>query len=279
MIYYIIPLIIIVVSLGWIIFLVIKKFPGLAAINIESIAKEKEIKVKNRIMIERLTRGFFEFKKFMNSVFGPLLQSLVANITQAYQKAMDLEKSNLKNQPLKKIDIHQEVTEKLSSAREYLAEKDLAKTEEICISILELDKKNIETYEILEEIYLSDRDYKKARETSRYLVKLLAKETEKTENSDTRHCLANTYADLGYIYQLEHRNTLALANFQKAVDLEPVNPRFLDLLLKISIILKNKNLAKQVFNNLKTADPENQKLEELREEIHNLPDQSGQSNQ
>jgi len=276
MLYYIIPSIIIIVSLLWIFFLVIKKFPSLAAINIESIAKEKETKVKNRIMVERLSRGFFKFKKIMNLVFSPLAKSLVLNITQAYQKAMDLEKNNLKNQPLKKIDIQQEVTEKIEAAKKYLTERDFAKTEEICINILELDKKNIAAYEILAEIYLADRDYKKARETSRYLIKLLTKEKEKTENSDVKHRLANSYADLGYIYQLENRNSYALANFQKAVDLEPVNPRFLDLLLKISIILKNKNLAKQVFNDLKAADPENQKLEELKEEIHNLPDQPSQ---
>ena len=80
------------------------------------------------------------------------------------------------------------------------------------------------------------------------------------------------YADLGWIYQLERKNTYALANFQKAVDCEPSNPRFLDLLLKISILLKNKDLAWRAYNGLKEADPENKKLPELKEEITTLPD-------
>lgn len=272
MIYYIIPLIIVVISLATIIYIIIKKLPSLALINVESIAKEKEAKVKNRIMVERLARNFLNLKKFLSGVFTPFGKIIAEAVSNFYQKTIELEKKNLQNKPLKQIDINQQIQDKLVEAKKYLTEGDLNKVEEVCISIIELNEKNVDVYELLTKAYIEKKEYKKARETSRYLVKLLSKIQKETESSEEKHRLANCYADLGYIYQLENKPAQALANFQKAVDLEPSNPRFLDLLLKISIILKDKNLAKQVFTELKKADPENQKLAELKDEIDSLPD-------
>jgi tetratricopeptide (TPR) repeat protein len=135
---------------------------------------------------------------------------------------------------------------------------------------VELNPRNAEVYEILTKIYLEKKEYKKAREVCRYLMKLLVKGVGET--APEKHRLANCYSDLGWIYELENRPAQAAVNYQKAVDLEPNNPRFLDLLLKISIILKNKNLANRVFNSLRQADPDNQKLADIKEEIKNLPD-------
>ncbi|MFA6254893.1 MAG: hypothetical protein WC675_02540 [Patescibacteria group bacterium] len=271
MLFYIIPLIIILISLVIIIFVTVKKFPSLAAINIESIAQEKETKVKNRIMVERLNRILLNLKNILNQVIAPLLEVLSAAGSDLYQKVKELEKQSVQKPPLKAIDITQEIKEKLESAEKYLAEEDLIKIEEVCISVLELDRKNLEAYEFLAEVYRRNKDYKKSRETFRHLTKLVSKSKVDIETSGLKHRLANYYADLGYIYQLEGRNNYAIVSFQKAVELEPSNPRFLDLLLKISIMIKNKNLAKQVFNGLRKADPLNQKLDELKEEIDNLP--------
>jgi len=271
MLFYIIPLIIILISLSIIIFITIKKFPGLAAINVESIAQEKEAKVRNRIMVDRLNRIFLNLKKILSQALIPLIEILSSMGSNLYQKVKELEKESFKKQPLKIIDLNQEIKEKLESAEKYLASEELAKVEEICIAVLELDKKNLEAYEFLAEVYRRNKDYKKSRETLRYLIKLVNKSKVDIEASGLKHRLANYYANLGDIYQLEGRNNYAVVNFQKAVDLEPINPRFLDLLLKISIIIKNKNLAKQVFNDLRKADPQNQKLAELEEEIDNLP--------
>ncbi|MFA5022460.1 MAG: tetratricopeptide repeat protein [Patescibacteria group bacterium] len=270
MIYYLIPLIIIVASLIAILFIVAKKFPNLAAINVESIPKEKETQVINRIMVDRLSRNFLFFKKIFLEVFGPLWKNLSDLGSSIYQNIADLEKKNLA-QPLNQIDLRQQATDKFEEAKKILAEGNLEKTEEICISIIEFDPKNLDAYQMLANVYLENRDYRKARETSRYLIKLMLKAGS---IDGDKHRLANAYADLGWIYQLENKNSYALTNYQKAVELEPSNPRFLDLLLKMSIILKNKTLALEVFSNLKDADPDNQKLPDLEEEIKNLSGQA-----
>ncbi|MFA6215989.1 MAG: tetratricopeptide repeat protein [Patescibacteria group bacterium] len=270
---YLIPLIIIIISLSIIIFIVVKKFPNLAAINIESIAKEKENKVKNRIMIERLARSYSNLRRATVDISKPLVENIKTTAKDFYQKTLELEKQSLKrNQPLKEIDISGQVKDKLAELEKALAAQEFARAEEIGISIVELDPQNLDVYDYLADVYLGQKDYKKARETCRYLLKLLNKNVSQTEDGSNKHRLANCYADLGWVYQLENKQNFSLSNFQKAVELEPTNPRFLDLLLKMSIILKNKKLAWQAFSDLKAADPGNQKLSELKEEIDSLPD-------
>ena len=268
MFFYLISLIIIIVSLLIIIFVIVKKFPSLAAINVESIIQEKESKVRNRLILERLVRKFSDFKDLLAEIFGPLKNYFITKGDKFCQKITELEGESFKrSRPLKKIDVRQEIEEKLGVANKLLADEDFTKTEKVCISIIELDAKNLDAYEILGQVYSETKEYKKARETYRYLVKLLTK----INNIDNKHRLANCCADLGLVYQLEGKNSYALNNYQKAIDLEPNNPRFLDLLLKICIILKNKNLAEKTFNDLKKADPDNKKLAELKGEIDSLP--------
>ena len=270
MIFYLIPVIIILICLLAIIFIVIKKLPNLTALKVETIPSEKENQVKNRIIIERLARKALKAKQLLVELGGPLIGEFKRIFNDFYQRILELEKKNLKPQPLKEIDVKQESKLKIEEAKNNLMEKNFEAAEKICIEILELDIKNLEAYEILAEIYLARKEYKKARETYRYLIKLFSKIAAASQVESEKHRLANYCANLGWVYQLENKNTYALNYYQKAIELEPNNPRFLDLLLKICIILKNKNLAQQTFSALAQADPENQKLAEIQGEIENL---------
>jgi tetratricopeptide (TPR) repeat protein len=268
MIFYIIPGIIIIISFLAIIFIIVKKFPNLAVINVESIAKEKELKVRNRIMIQRLARKAIGWQKVTMEILKPLFDKLMIYGQGLYQKAAELEKKNLNPQPLNQIDINQQVKDNLESAKKSMADQNFTPAEDLCVKVVQLDPKNFEVYEILAEIYWQTKEYRKARETTRYLLKLL----NKLGSGVDKHALANCYADLGWIYQLEKKYQYALVNYRKAAELESSNPRFLDLLLKISIILKNKNLAIQTLNELRVADPDNQKLAEIEAEVDAMPD-------
>lgn len=263
MIFYIIPILIILASITGIVYILSKKFSNIANINIETIAKEKESKVINRIMADRLSRKVADSKKVVKEISQPIIDVLGQGFNNFYQKITELEKKSVKNQPLKQIDVNQSIKEKLVEVKKFLAGQKFDQAENLSIEVIEMDNKNLEAYESLVEVYIETKDYKKARETCRYLVKLLGK-------YDDNHRLANCYADLGTIYELENKMSLAMKNSQKAVEIEPNNPRFLDLLLKISIILKNKPLAQEVFESLKKADPDNGKLTELKEEIDGI---------
>lgn len=271
MFYYLIPPIIIVASLLIVIFIIIKKLPKLSAINVESITEEKESRVRNRIMLERLTRKFLDFKKLLKSILGPLKDKLISIFSDFYKKIHEIEKKAAQQaRPLSSVDTKQETKEILQEADQLLGQDKLTEAEEVYIKIISLDSKNSAAYNGLAKVYFQNHDYKKAKETLRYCLKLLTK-SSKIDTNEKKHELACCYADLGSIYQAEGKSQLALNNFQKAVEIEPHNPRFLDFLLKISIILENKELALKTFNTLKKADPDNQKLKEIKKEIDNLP--------
>lgn len=276
MLYYIFPTVIIIASLFIIILIVVKKLPKLAAINIESIIEEKEREVKDRIILERLTRKFLGLKRLTQTLIKPLWDKIKDFFKDFYQKIIELEKTITQNaRPLKSMEVKQEAKESLLLAKQLFLEGKLDSAEENYLKTISLEPRNIDAYEGLAQIYLAKKDYKKARQTYQHCIKLLTKKRGNGANGKIGR-LACFYGELGSVYQLENKNQLALNNFKKAVELEPNNPRFLDLLLKISIILRNKELALQVFKLLKEADPANQKLPELEEEIDNLPVSQGQ---
>lgn len=269
MFFYLIPAIIIVLCIAVVAWIVVPKFPKVAIINVGSIAKERETQVINRIMLERLRRHWRAGFAFFTTVLGPMAKTIANRIVRYYSHLLELEKMS-RTQPLRKLDVGQEIADKLVLAEKLITETNYEQAEELCIDVIELDRHNLAVYELLTDMYLQKKEYKKARETTRFLLKLLQKQSGEAD----KHRIANCFSNLGWVYQLEHRYQYALSNFQKAVELEPSNPRFLDLLLKISIIVRNKNLARQVFHSLRQADPDNQKLPELKEEIDALPDQA-----
>jgi len=271
MFYYLIPIIIIIASLFAIVFLVIKKFSHLATINVDSIPAEKNSAAKNRIILERLSRKTVAVQKLAVKIFKPILKTASEAVAIFYQQIMRLEKLKMRSaNPLKEIDAQQEAKDVLVKAEGFLDEEKTDEAESAYIKAIELDQGNWEAYVGLVKVYLEDRDYRKARETCRFSLKLLSK-LAKGDNSSLKHQLACSHADLGSIYQLENKPVQALKSFEKAVIIEPNNPRFLDLLLKVSIMLKRKDLSEKTFQALKEADPDNQKLSELEAEIAALP--------
>ena len=272
MIYYIIPSVVMVISLGVILWLVWRKLPRLAALNIESISEEKALAVKNRIMLDRLKRKALVFKQLTIQVLQPLKASARQLLDRIAAQVSKLEQAaQQKDRPLTGVEVKQSVNDRLAQADQLLEHGDYSVAEEAFIQVLNLDAQNATAYQSLIKVYLATKDYKKAKETCRYLIKLLTKKGPAVDASPERgNRLASLYADLGWVYELEGRKQLAAANYEKAIEIEPSNPRFLDLLLKISIMLKRKDRAWATFNALKDADPDNKKLPELKDEIEKI---------
>ena len=59
---------------------------------------------------------------------------------------------------------------------------------------------------------------------------------------------------------------------RQALDAEPNNPRYLDLILDLSIMRKDKNLARISWEKLSAANPDNKKLPEWLAKIEALED-------
>jgi tetratricopeptide (TPR) repeat protein len=84
--------------------------------------------------------------------------------------------------------------------------------------------------------------------------------------------LSEIYFSLSRVEKEGDNLDAALENIREALDLEPNNPRFLDLILDLSIIKKDKELATESWEKLTAVNPENNKLGEWREKIAALED-------
>ena len=81
---------------------------------------------------------------------------------------------------------------------------------------------------------------------------------------------ATDFALLALIYEDLENFDKAFRNIKRAAELEPNNPKNLDLLCKISIISKNKEEAVKACDRLAQVNPGNEKIKEFRREIRGL---------
>lgn len=258
--YDIIPLIAVVVSLAIIIFIIVKKFPVLAVIDVGSIKSEQEAAKKEEIIASRLKRKIGGFGGIIFKALSPIGRFFRNSFKQLYERVRNLEKKYSKKKEKSAAapgEGENEIKSLLFSVEELFAAGKLAEAEQKCIEIISLDHKNIGAYKKLGAIYMEQKNYANAEETLRHILKLAPEDTE-------------TMMDLGALLKQRGEMDGALQIFARAVELEPTDPKNLDFLIDISIIVGNKNLAEETLGKLKETNPENQKITEFEERIKNL---------
>lgn len=191
-----------------------------------------------------------------------------------YRKVLDLEEE-LRNPPPADSAAEPPLTiERLLQAAEDLAhEGRYAEAEEKYIGVVERDHLNLSAYRGLGALYLKRREYRLAEEAYRYVLKLLKSKKFASLNPDVDldHLLATAYAELGSVVEAREGVAAAAVHYRKAAVLEPNNPRYLDVLLKISILGKDQTSAQSALQRLREADPENAQLVSLQAEVDALP--------
>lgn len=272
----IIPLILIVISLVVIIAIVVKKFPLLANLNVESIPAEREAKFKEQIISNRLKRNFYKnYAKVVRFVI-PAGKMAGDFFKWVYKKLVDF-KENYNKEKMVEVDSEKLVERLFSEADELSKKDDLDGAEKKLIEIIGLDSKNIKAFKKIGRIYLDKKNYNEAKQTLRHVLKLIEVE-QKIEEGERRsvdkdqlnNLLADTYFDLALTDRAMDDFDGALANLDQALGIKNNNPRYLDTKLEISIIKKDKALALNIYDELLKADPDNQKLGELKKQIDEI---------
>ncbi len=262
--YNLIPIAIIVLALLAIVFVILRKFPELVMIDVSTIPQERDIKTKEKILQERLER---QLREFFNR-FLPVLKKTSNNFQKffkkLYQKIVtlekDIEKKHLPKNKQGKLQFANRLQQENEKAEDLIEEKKFSEAEEMYIKVLSDDPKNIEAYRGLMMLYEAQKEYEKAGQTGVYLLKLLRDDAQKAEI----HC------HLGEIKKKEKNYSAALSHFQKALGFSENNPKYLDYLLEMSIMVEDKDLALATFEKLHVANPDNKKLKEYKAQIENL---------
>lgn len=291
----IIPLIIIILSLGVILIVAARHLPQAANLEVGSLPEEREARLKSSILETRLLRKTNDLWKKVNIVFVPfsrfsanwyktgLKQIRALERTYRFHTASPLpdtsQKSELKLQEL------------LDRSRAAFEAGNLTDAEGDYLEALKHNAGVLEAYDGLGKIYVKRQEWEQARETFEYITKnwpghdqafaLLALTEEVTGNLEKAknlylHALSinnqvlEYHLNLAEVYQSLGDNEKSLSSLQKAQALEPNNPKILDQLLQISILVGNKSLAQEVLDKIKKINPEHGKLGELEEKVKGL---------
>jgi len=268
MVYDFVPIIFIILSLAVIIIVVMRRLPDLKSLDASSITEEREAEVKKRIFTERLARKTDELKAKISPWSKKILKILEAGIKKIYFKVIELEQKYKDREPKnqKDLEVRKDKKEVLfDQAEQLLKEKKFVEAEKIYLEIISLDNKNIAAYQGLGEIYLEKKDNNEALETFIFITKSL--KTKKNLTNGERHLLALSYFDLARIYKSLDKFDKAKKHLAQAIKLEPNNPRYLDLMVEICIILKDKILATEYLDRFKKANLENEKIKEFSAKI------------
>jgi len=258
--YNIIPLLLILVSLSVITVIVVKKFSVLAALDVANIPAEKEAKFKERIISNRLKRNVVKWWAKAGRRLKPAGAALGNFFRSSLSKLYQL-KNDYQAGPDAKIDAAKTIDRLFAQAEEFKARDDLDAAEKKYIEIIGLDSKNLKAFKELGRIYFARKEFEEAKQTFEHLLKL--KEDDEEAN-------AQTHFNLAQVYQAMSKWPEAVKSLKKALKIEPANPKYLDTMLVISIIIKDKALALDVYGKLVKANPDNHKLEDFKRQIDEM---------
>ena len=261
--YNIIPLILILISLSVIVYVVVRKFSVLAGVDVDNIPAEREAKVKERIISSRLKRNIFKWSSRITKIFIFLGEKAGIFSKWIYNKLYELKESYGAEMILPTADKEKKIGELSVEAKEMIGEDNFKEAEKRLIEIIGLDSQNIEAFKSLGNLYFENKDYEDARQTFAHILKLI-KDSKNDEE------IAEINFELSLVNRADGRLEQALEYIKEALRAAPNNPRYLDTMLEISIMRKDKVSALDAYGKLAKANPDNQKLKDFKKQIDEL---------
>lgn len=288
-------IILILISGFFIVQMLLRKSPNLASININNLPEIKAERQKQIILRGRLYRGaqelFVRFKKMLE----PIQDQINLNFKNYYQRLRSFEhelKRKGEKQLSQAVDKSQALDSFLVEARQLINSEEYQKAEDKLIDGLSLDTHNVEAYKLLVDLYRARKQFDEAKETLEYLLRLtheadpsvyfsladIAKERGNLKQAEDDYLRSISLSDDNYLYFLSLAEVYlelddkekALQTAQRAYILAPNNPKILDFLINLCIIIQDKVLANDYLEQLKAVNPENNKIIEFNEKIDNL---------
>lgn len=302
--YNIIPFIAITVSLAVILFIVVRKFPTLRSIDTESLSSEKQNKLHEKIVIDRIKRrlsGFGKVGKF--PIFYNVFNLMNNKVKKIHNRLLDLERKHRFINSKKVKEVKERVLSSgsigkygkedraLNDANILLAENNFESAEKKFIEVIGMNPENVKAYEGLGEVYINLGQNDSAMETFNHIAKLdpnnsgayykmgnisfsggdfdIARENYIKANNLKKHDMLILTALSDVCQELEY-NEEAASYLREIINLEPNNPRYLDSLIAVSIKTKDRVLAESSLSKLKEVNPENKKIKEYQDKINSL---------
>ncbi|MFZ4631644.1 MAG: tetratricopeptide repeat protein [Patescibacteria group bacterium] len=262
-------IILIIISIIVILAIILKKFPALAILDINNMPGEKEAKFKEKIIKQKVERDLAR----VGSIFARVwlfISRYSSDFLKSSQTQLKKIKLSYKNSAkIPHIEKQKIIKDLFVSYFDLLKKENLAEAEEKLVEIISLDQKNLSAFFKLASLYDEQKKWSEARQTYEYALKL-ARQYKDDETIMEELTIQEIYFSLAWVERESGDIEAALENIKDALDLEANSPRYLDLILDLSIMKKDKELAATSLEKLATVNPENQKIDEWKNIIDKL---------
>jgi tetratricopeptide (TPR) repeat protein len=297
--YALLPLLLVFLSVGIILVLIVRKFPQLTLLDVESIPEVKEEKKKNEFLKKRAEKKNAEAKEKKKARWDPMIH-MAKKVRDSFRSFFaSIEKKVFhdafararKNKIEQGISPEQEIPALLQSGRLAYENQDYNLAEKKYIEVIRLAPKNAESYQGLAEVYIKFGQKKEAEETLQFvhhltphnddILVLLAELCEETgRNHDAMRYyekalllndgVASRFAKYAGLLEAEKQYPAALEALSQALELESENPKYLDNIIELAIMMNNKELAEEYYKKLRLVNSHNQKLLIFKDKIQGL---------
>lgn len=230
------------------------KIPQLRVIDVDSIPKERERKVKETLILQKFQRtGGAKLQgaaKAASAVVGAVSRQGRRAVQRLYRLEQYYQK--LKRSEDEGVHRYSDVTIKsrLEEAQALIKQEEYIPAEKIFIDIISHNPKSVDGYEGLGNMYLASGSLDQARETLQFALRL------SPGDASVNVSLAELELKLG-----ESKN--ALPFLRKAVEKRSKNPRYLDYYIETALEVGSLKDAREGIQTLKEVNPENKKIEDF----------------
>ncbi len=286
-----------VISFGVFATIIVRKFPQVAHVDIDNLPEEKEARKKKEIMSRRMQAEGGAMMRRLVDRFKPL-RKLWGFLQLKFRVYVGKIERVLHHEQRAKKKAQSSGAEEASRAQSTLQDAGVQfglgeydKAESLYINVISTDPKSIEAYRGLAETYLAKGAREEAEETLHFLLKLkpdddgaMVKLAEMAEAKGDleqaikyyeqamvlNDALSPRFYHLAELLVKVKQPLVAKEAILSAVELEPKNPKYLDLLIEVGILCGDKDLAMHGFQELRLVNPKNQKLQVFQDRIKEL---------
>lgn len=276
---------------------VVRKFPQLSNVDVDNLPEEKEARKKKEIIDRRVQAEGASFLKRLLGLFKPLdkawrqfqlkFRIYVGKIERLWHR----ESRKNKKQPAIVEEKENKFQQLLNDAVIHRQQGDYEKAESYYIAAIKIDSRSVEAYRGLADTYLEKGSLEEAQETYQFLLQLapnddalmvkVAELAEQKGDINTainyyqqaivlKDSLSPRYYHLAELLLKINEPATAKEAIMSAVELEPKNPKYLDLLVEIGILCGDKDLAVKGVHELRLVNPKNQKLQVFNDRIKEM---------
>jgi tetratricopeptide (TPR) repeat protein len=296
------PLLLLGGSLLTMLVVVIRKVPQLSLLDVENAPEIKEEKKKMEFLKKRVEARADKTRKERRAEWQPVvaqftrIQSAFRQYVGNIERMIAREKVRVERRIARRPTAHaqgEDLRTMLQEGGFAYDQGDWETAEKKYLAVIRLDAKNKEAYLGLGNVYRKQGQSTEARETYAFVAQLdpnddavrvklaeLAEEAGDTAEAIRQYeaavvlnaNLAPRFGKLGELLSGIGQYQTASEAARQALELEPENPKYLDMMAETSILSGRKDAALAAYEALRMANPENQKLAALKDRIEKMVD-------